>query len=145
MAPLSLTPRRNLPLTSRRYRAPMPGPPEDPNPAAPQNLSDPTVLPDTTFNEPGATQPETDPMSTGSSFTEPNDVPGSPLATDPAIVPVTIDPAGPTITSPANPNPIGQNITIGVEAIGGSNASLGNPSWGLSRNDLLPDILVAGF
>ena len=70
-----------------------PGQPEVPNPAEPQNESEPTVLPDT-FNETGVPQPPTGVMSTSSSFTEPNDVPGNALETDPDIVPDTVDPTG---------------------------------------------------
>ncbi len=109
------------------------GPPEVPNVADPQSLSNPTALPDTTFNEPDATSPETDITSTEASFNEPNDVPGSPLATDPEIVPITVDPTGPTITSPANPNPIGQGITTGIQVIGESNAELSIPTQSSDR------------
>ena len=102
------------------------GLPEVADPAAPQRLSSPTGLPDTTFG-PVATTPETGLMPTDSSFTETSNVPGSPQTTDPTIVPTPIEQAGPTNTSPAITDPIGQNITTGVEAIGGSNTELGTP------------------
>ena len=64
---------------------------------------------------------------TVSPFTQPNEAPGGPLTTDPAVVPIT-DPAGQIITSPANPNQIGQSITTGVQMIPAGNAPLGTPT-----------------
>jgi hypothetical protein len=113
-----------------------------PNPATPQQESNPSALPGTMSNTaaPGNTQAVD--SVTVSPFTEPNEAPGSPLTTDPAIVPITSDPAGPTITSPANPNQIGQSITIGVQTVPDGNAALGTPTQPGSSSYLAQSALV---
>ena len=83
-------------------------------------------------------------MSTGSSFTEPNEVPGRPLATDPALEPITVAPAGPTITSPANPNQVSQSITIGIQTIPEGNAALGTPQTAESSSSVQESVLNLG-
>ena len=119
-----------------------PGAQEVPNPAAPQQLSNPSALPGTMSNTatPGNTQAVD--SVTVSPFTEPNEAPGGPLTTDPAVVPITSDPAGQTITSPANPNQIGQSITIGVQVIPGGNDALGTPTQPGSSSYLARSALV---
>ena len=119
-----------------------PGPPEVPNPAERRNLSEPTVLPDTTFNETDVPQAQTDFMPTSSPFTEANDVPGNPLETAPGIVPVTVDLTGPI--SPANPGTIDENITTGVQTDSGDNAPLGTPATSDSQSLVPPSVLNLG-
>jgi RHS repeat-associated protein len=98
---------------------------QEPNSAAPQ-LSNPSPLPETMSNTTTGNTQAGNPALTVSPFTEADNVPG-PTADNPALLPGTSDPAGASNNSPANPNQIGQGITIGLQTIPQVNTALGIP------------------
>jgi RHS repeat-associated protein len=109
------------------------------NPAPPPQLTDATALSDTVLNAPSDNPPPEPPARIEGSFTLANSVPGG--QPNPTIEPITPDPVEPTITSPANPNPVSQNIATDILAIGQTDTSLVTPVPPTSSSNLPPSAL----